>query len=560
MAFSPFHGSQREALVDGTLASEAPGPAPGKITRSETRYRGYPSTARGQAPIQRRAAARPAATPGDAGDASADDPFGLHVDAAARLGTSGGGERLPFGDVIQRAFGRHDVAGIVAHADAPAAAGARAMGARAFATGNHVAFDGAPDLHTAAHEAAHVIQQRAGVWLKGGVGAVGDTYERHADAVADAVVAGRSAEALLDGFVGAGAGGGGVQRKAASAPARATTTGSATVVGAAADTEQAVDDSFTPTLVRALKKNRKLSVEEVLELVAGKALDHEGHVHHPTAVHYGEDAPGKRSSKTAVLIPNQHYTPLPSLSTPIAEAKQLEGVLDGRGWHVKMHADQTADKMASLWTGMVSTAKPGDELMAYYGGHGLPQGLAGVTISADKPDDVFTNAQVADVVDGATARGASIRFVMDSCHSGAAVQSVREERSNQLQKQAPTSRDAGALKTIEDLKRKLIAAVNERTTGLEACDQQIAAAKAEAEKASARDPKAKDTSTLDTYTALRADLDSLTRQVIDALWKEIVSKLDGTERLAPPPLTNYATAGEQLDYLDKVWNMTATGK
>jgi hypothetical protein len=39
-----------------------------------------------------------------------------------------------------------------------------------YATGNHVAFKGAPNLHTAAHEAAHVVQQRGGVQLKGGVG------------------------------------------------------------------------------------------------------------------------------------------------------------------------------------------------------------------------------------------------------------------------------------------------------------------------------------------------------------------------------------------------------
>ena len=79
------------------------------------------------------------------------------------------------------------------------------MGAEAFATGNQVAFGGAPSLRTAAHEAAHSVQQRGGVQLKGGVGQKGDAYERHADAVADAVVAGRSAEGLLDGQAGAGA-------------------------------------------------------------------------------------------------------------------------------------------------------------------------------------------------------------------------------------------------------------------------------------------------------------------------------------------------------------------
>ena len=77
------------------------------------------------------------------------------------------------------------------------------MGAQAFATGDHVAFANSPDLHTAAHEAAHVVQQRAGVQLKAGVGETGDAHEDHADRVADRVVAGRSAEDLLDRYAGA---------------------------------------------------------------------------------------------------------------------------------------------------------------------------------------------------------------------------------------------------------------------------------------------------------------------------------------------------------------------
>lgn len=76
------------------------------------------------------------------------------------------------------------------------------MGATAYATGDHVVFASAPDLHTAAHEAAHTVQQKSGVQLKRGVGEVGDAYERHADAVADRVVAGASAEALLDEMAG----------------------------------------------------------------------------------------------------------------------------------------------------------------------------------------------------------------------------------------------------------------------------------------------------------------------------------------------------------------------
>src|SRR5262249_54841070 len=83
-----------------------------------------------------------------------------------------------------------------------------------YATGRDVAFAGAPDLHTAAHEAAHVVQQRGTVQLKGGIGEAGDSYERHADAVADRVVQGAPAGDLLDQVASprAGASAGGVQR------------------------------------------------------------------------------------------------------------------------------------------------------------------------------------------------------------------------------------------------------------------------------------------------------------------------------------------------------------
>jgi hypothetical protein len=134
------------------------------------------------------------------------------VHDAAAHGLSGSGGKLPHAEAIQRSFGRHDVSGVQAHVGGRATEGAKAMGAEAFASGNSVAFGGAPSLHTAAHEAAHIVQQRKGVQLSGGVGKSGDDYERHADSVADAVVQGKSAESLLDPFAGGGAGGG-VQRK-----------------------------------------------------------------------------------------------------------------------------------------------------------------------------------------------------------------------------------------------------------------------------------------------------------------------------------------------------------
>lgn len=118
--------------------------------------------------------------------------------AVAAQGVSGAGGAFPFRERIQASAGRHDVGSVSAHVGGAAGRASAALGAEAYTTGHRVAFASAPSLHTAAHEFAHVVQQRAGVALEGGVGRTGDVYERHADEVARAVVAGRSAEPLLD--------------------------------------------------------------------------------------------------------------------------------------------------------------------------------------------------------------------------------------------------------------------------------------------------------------------------------------------------------------------------
>ena len=128
------------------------------------------------------------------------------VTSVANAGLGGSASRLPHFERIQSAFGRHSVRDVRAHTDSAAAGASNALGALAFTRGDAVAFARAPDLHTAAHEAAHVVQQRAGVSLSGGMGRVGDAYEQHADRVADAVVRGQGAESLLDGFARAGSG------------------------------------------------------------------------------------------------------------------------------------------------------------------------------------------------------------------------------------------------------------------------------------------------------------------------------------------------------------------
>lgn len=213
----------RTRATGSSAGAESVG-APGKQTMTEL------------LPVQRRATAAAAeealaGSAGSLGHESVAAPFSLHVQKkggddvsaakvqqAAGAGIRDSGGALPFADQIQASFGAHSVQHVQAHVGGAATEACEAMGAEAYATGHHVAFAGPPDLHTAAHEAAHVVQQRSLVQLLGGVGQLGDVYEQHADQVADLVVQGKSAEPLLDRFASPGsttsAGQGGpVQRK-----------------------------------------------------------------------------------------------------------------------------------------------------------------------------------------------------------------------------------------------------------------------------------------------------------------------------------------------------------
>ena len=165
----------------------------------------------------------------ESGEPSAADPG-----AVASAGVQSASERLPHHEQIQASFGRHDVSGIRAQTGGAAAEASRGLGASAYAVGDRVGFAQSPDLHTAAHEAAHVVQQRAGVQLKGGIdGGKGDPYEQHADAVADKVVRGESAEGLLDTTAPQGA---------------STSSGAGVVQRAPAQSQQAPGASITVSL------------------------------------------------------------------------------------------------------------------------------------------------------------------------------------------------------------------------------------------------------------------------------------------------------------------------
>ena len=185
------------------------------------------------------------------------------VQETARGGVAGGGGALPHLEAIQRSFGRHDVSGVSAHVGGAAADASSALGAQAYATGNNVAFASQPDLHTAAHEAAHTVQQGAGAVSFKGVDSPGDQHEVEADRVADAVVAGESAEPMLDAMVGdrspgSSASSGAVQRKKTDEPKEQLTAADQVIYTNIVAAQNELDE-----LVKYLEKAKQADIEQI---------------------------------------------------------------------------------------------------------------------------------------------------------------------------------------------------------------------------------------------------------------------------------------------------------
>ena len=192
MSHDLIQTKERAPQTESTPAAEAPSSAGGRV-----QFKGQ-----GQIPPVGGQFQAKEAGGGSASDAAYDD-----VHQVAARGVVGGGGALPHKEAIAASFGAEHAGaldGIQAHVGGNAAAATETLGAQAYAAGSSVAFGGQPDLHTAAHEAAHVIQQKGGVQLKGGVGEAGDSYERNADEVADRVVQGKSAADLLPAATGGG--------------------------------------------------------------------------------------------------------------------------------------------------------------------------------------------------------------------------------------------------------------------------------------------------------------------------------------------------------------------
>ncbi|MFD9324304.1 DUF4157 domain-containing protein [Streptomyces sp. NPDC060065] len=106
-------------------------------------------------------------------------------------------ESLPYQGAIERLFGpAHDLSSVRAQVGGAAIVWNALFGAAASTRGERIAFTERPSLGEAAHEAAHVVQQRQGARPPGGLSQADDVWERNANAIAARVARHESAADL----------------------------------------------------------------------------------------------------------------------------------------------------------------------------------------------------------------------------------------------------------------------------------------------------------------------------------------------------------------------------
>jgi len=343
-AAAPAAADPAAAAADpaAAAAAVATAPAPAEdVTAADPAAAEAAAAAADPAAAEASAEPDPAAEPvqAKADGARAEDP--ADVQAAAAEGVAGSGGAMPHGEAIQSAFGDHDISGVKAHTDDKAAAAAGAMGAEAYATGNDVAFAGAPSLHTAAHEAAHVVQQKEGVQLAGGVGAVGDPYEQHADAVADAVVAGGSAEALLSAGPGGGGAGAAVQRapKPPAAPAAAPRPAAPRPAAAAPGAPPAAPAAAPKMTLAQAKAAIDAKAPDCVDLSADFAKDWENKEQTAFDLQFADPNKLRAAVITKYLTPTANPMLIKNVGSKDPVAKQKFTDVDGEAHLDPLHGD-----------------------------------------------------------------------------------------------------------------------------------------------------------------------------------------------------------------------------
>ncbi len=240
---------------------------------------------------------------------------------------------------------------------------------------------------------------------------------------------------------------------------------------------------------------------------------------------------------------------------PIKEARSLESTLSARGYEsLGVHEDLKAGEMRSPYWDAFDQTQAGDELFAYFSGHGGEEGLCGTDYG------ILSHGEVNKMLTWGADDGKHVKFVADACHSGAGAQLVREERANKLKDEGNSVVDQVYMQgfdIVQGYKAQLLDLVHQRKDVIADVQAQLD----ELDGRIASDPSVELIELRKSLFRQRRALAEPFNRKADALWASMLPTLKGmavATWIDWPPVTidNYLSLGSQIDYLDDLANAT----
>ncbi len=131
---------------------------------------------------------------------------------------------------------------------------------------------------------------------------------------------------------------------------------------------------------------------------------------------------GAQPRRIAVVIGNNHYQSIGSLSNAVHDAQEMGSCLRGLGFSVTPVLDGTASAMRSAVTQAAASLRPGDTILLFYSGHGTA--IAGVNhllgVDARFTDDdssVLGTLPLEAVLSTLAARRVTAVLIFDACRN-----------------------------------------------------------------------------------------------------------------------------------------------
>lgn len=168
----------------------------------------------------------------------------------------------------------------------------------------------------------------------------------------------------------------------------------------------------------------------------------------------------------ALLIGNSEYQNAPGarLDGVKTDVPTLAAAMKGKA-QVTSLTNQTAAQMKSAIESEIARARPGDDVVIYYSGHGLPSGIVGADGATDPRNGILRASTIEQLIHSAEAKGVNVVVALDACHSGSIGEKVRLQDIVELQR---SSRLSPALQQRLDTLHAFVAAKNTAlTSGLQ---------------------------------------------------------------------------------------------